>query len=79
MSDVTPIRADMRPVTSYVFACPRCRSVHQLEERDLELARPEEFRLKHECTHCGSWTPVTVTGPYRELKVEKCAAPAAVQ
>jgi hypothetical protein len=62
-------------VTSFVFACCHCRSVHQLEERDLELVRPEEFRLEHQCAGCGSWTLVTVTGPYRELAVEACAAP----
>lgn len=61
----------------YVYACLRCRSVHPLEEHDLERVGPEEFRLKHRCAECGSWTLVRVVGAIRELTVEPCAAPAA--
>jgi hypothetical protein len=40
------------------------------------MVRPEEFRLEHQCTNCGSWTLVAVTGSNRELAVEPRAAPA---
>jgi hypothetical protein len=57
-------------VTSYVFDRQHCHTVHRLEERDLELVRPEEFRLEYHCANCGLWTLVRVVGAIRELTVE---------
>jgi recombinase len=66
---ITHTDESLRIVTDELFsrAQRRLRPAHD--------PRPEEFRLERQCADCGSWTLVTVTGPYRELMVEQCAAP----
>jgi hypothetical protein len=72
MRDVTPIRA-----TQYVFACPyRCGGSDSLEETNLRPARAGVLTAERQCNDCGGWARIVVTGPYRELTVEKCTAPA---
>jgi hypothetical protein len=61
-------------VRTYVYACLQCRAVRELEERELDIVRPGEFRLEHRCIDCGAWALVTVVGAYRDLTVTKCAA-----
>jgi transposase len=62
----------------YVWACPHlpCRGSDSLEESDLRPARPGVLTAERQCNDCGAWARIVVTGPYRELKVEKGAAPA---
>lgn len=75
MSLYNPSPDAPRPKTMrYVFRCPGCDTVYQLEEEELE-AVGDLLRREHTCTECDARALVTVTVPRYELKVESIARP----
>jgi len=66
MSEDSPPYGEPGGLLQYVFRCPHCRTMHTLK-------RDGEFSVDHQCSNCRGWARVVVSGPYRELKIEKGA------
>jgi hypothetical protein len=54
----------------YRYACPHCRGLSSLKREHAA------FAVEQQCSECGEWIRVKLSGPDLELTVTKGAAPA---
>ena len=60
---------------TYTYARPHCRGSNSIGDSDLQVVRAEVLCAEQQCSYCQGWVLIRVSEPYRELTVEKCAAP----
>jgi hypothetical protein len=60
---------------TYTYECPDCKASNTVGESDLQSVGEQILGTDRKCGYCDGWARLRVSGPYREFKVQACAAP----